>query len=220
MKFRKAKQDDKEEILALYQSLIGTPYCAWGNGYPGEQEFDYDMKRNALFCMENEAGALLLECLRAFTGIEELCFLPVNPDYYIWTGMVTGIDGLKMRSNGYAGTWLLLQSESQVKKLRMLATIYSMDYPDLVDSVELARRLAKEEAAGQCIRSRHGIVLFTEEGLVYMDGTNPDNDWELKYPIYENDCYYEMLRFAYRKQVSGELENYCAWKAWLNRNFT
>ena len=54
MKFRKAKQDDKEEILALYQSLIGTPYCAWGNGYPGEQEFDYDMKRNALFCMENE----------------------------------------------------------------------------------------------------------------------------------------------------------------------
>ena len=57
MKFRKAKQDDKEEILALYQSLIGTPYCAWGNGYPGEQEFDYDMKRNALFCMENEQGA-------------------------------------------------------------------------------------------------------------------------------------------------------------------
>ena len=48
MKFRKAKQDDKEEILALYQSLIGTPYCAWGNGYPGEQEFDYDMKRKAL----------------------------------------------------------------------------------------------------------------------------------------------------------------------------
>ena len=32
MKFRKAKQDDKEEILALYQSLIGTPYCAWGTG--------------------------------------------------------------------------------------------------------------------------------------------------------------------------------------------
>lgn len=117
-----------------------------------------------------EAGALLLECLRAFTGIEELCFLPVNPDYYIWTGMVTGIDGLKMRSNGYAGTWLLLQSESQVKKLRMLATIYSMDYPDLVDSVELARRLAKEEAAGQCIRSRHGIVLFTEEDLcIWME---------------------------------------------------
>ena len=149
-----------------------------------------------------EAGALLLECLRAFTGIEELCFLPLNPDYYIWTGTVTGIDGLKMRSNGYAGTWLLLQSESQVKKLRMLATIYSMDYPNLVDSDELARRLAKEEAAGQCIRSRHGIVLFTEEGLVYMDGTNPDNDWELKYPIYENDCYYEMLR--HRPRLFGD----------------
>lgn len=167
-----------------------------------------------------EAGAVLLESLRKFTGVEELSFHQVNPDYYIWTGTVTGIDGLKLRDNGCAGTWLLLQSESQVKKLRMLATIYSMDYPELVDSDELARRLAKEEAAGQCIRSKHGIVLFTEDGLVYMDGTNPDNDWELKYPIYENDCYYAMLGFAYRKQVSGELENYCTWKAWLNKDFT
>ena len=41
MKFRKAKQDDKEEILALYQSLIGTPYGGWGNRYQGAQEFDY-----------------------------------------------------------------------------------------------------------------------------------------------------------------------------------
>ena len=48
MKFRKAKQDDKEEILALYQSLIGTPYCAWGNGYPGEQEFDYDLAKQKM----------------------------------------------------------------------------------------------------------------------------------------------------------------------------
>ena len=59
MWFRKAEPEDKEEILALYQSLIGTPYCAWGNGYPGEQEFDYDMSRNALFCMENECGEII-----------------------------------------------------------------------------------------------------------------------------------------------------------------
>lgn len=167
-----------------------------------------------------EAGAMLLESLRAFVGVEELYFLPVHPDYYIWTGTVTGIDGLKLRGNGCAGTWLLLQSESQVKKLRMLATIYSMDYPKLVDSDELARRLAKEEAAGQCIRSKHGIVLFTEDGLVYMDGTDPNNDWELEFPIYENDSYYAMLSFAYRKQVSGEVENYCTWKTWLNKDFT
>ncbi len=107
-----------------------------------------------------------------------------------------------MRSNGYAGTWLLLQSESQVKKLRILANIYSMDYPNLVDSMNWHADWQRRKPQGS-IRSRHGIVLFTEEGLVYMDGTNPDNDWELKYPIYENDCYYEMLRFAYRNRYTG-----------------
>ena len=118
-----------------------------------------------------EAGALLLECLRAFTGIEELCFLPVNPDYYIWTGMVTGIDGLKMRSNGYAGTWLLLQSESQVKKLRMLATIYSMDYPDLVDSLnwhaDWQRRKpqgsASEAGMGSCCLRKRDLCIWMEQ---------------------------------------------------------
>lgn len=224
--YRLEEIEELNNAWAVYDKKLNT-FFAFD---PAITTLQKDEKRNRVLvvCEDKElglidvieAGALLLECLRAFTGIEELCFLPLNPDYYIWTGTVTGIDGLKMRSNGYAGTWLLLQSESQVKKLRILATIYSMDYPNLVDSDELARRLAKEEAAGQCIRSRHGIVLFTEEGLVYMDGTNPDNDWELKYPIYENDCYYEMLRFAYRKQVSGELENYCAWKAWLNKDFT
>lgn len=59
MKFRKAVPEDKEEILALYQSLIGTPYCAWNNGYPGEQEFVYDLGRDSLFCMENEAGEII-----------------------------------------------------------------------------------------------------------------------------------------------------------------
>ena len=198
--YRLEEIEELNNAWAVYDKKLNT-FFAFD---PAITTLQKDEKRNRVLvvCEDKErglidvieAGALLLECLRAFTGIEELCFLPLNPDYYIWTGMV--------------------------KKLRMLATIYSMDYPDLVDSDELARRLAKEEAAGQCIRSRHGIVLFTEEGLVYMDGTNPDNDWELKYPIYENDCYYEMLRFAYRKQVSGELENYCAWKAWLNKDFT
>lgn len=167
-----------------------------------------------------EMNALLLESLRQFLGGKDPVFLPVNPDYYIWTGTMTGIDGLKIRRNAYAGTWLLLQSESQVKKLRMLATIYNMDYPNLVVSDELARRLAKEEAAGQCIRSKHGIVLLTEDGLVYMDDVTSENDWELTYPIYNDDHYFSLLAFAYRKQVSGEVENYCMWKAWIDKEWT
>lgn len=189
-----------------------------------------DVKTNRMFmvCADDtygmidiiEMNALLLDPIRQFMCVNELYFRPLDPDYYIWTGMMTGIDGLKIRHNARAGTWLLLQSESQVKKLRMLATIYNMDYPTLVPSDEVARRLAKEEAAGQCIRSKHGIVLITEDGLVYMDESNPDNDWELTYPVYNDDNYLSLLAFAYRKQVSGEVENYCMWKSWIDREWT
>lgn len=192
--------------------------------------FQKDEKGNRLFmiCEEEafgmidliEMNALLIKPLKQFLGVEELLFQPLNGDYYIWTGMMTGIDGLKIRRNAYAGTWLLLQSESQVRKLRMLATIYSMDYPNLAGTDETARRLAKEEAAGQCIRCKRGILLLTEDGLIYMDDENPDNDWELTYPIYNNDHYYEMLAFAYRKQVTGEVDNYCMWKEWIDSEWT
>lgn len=192
--------------------------------------FQKDEKGNRLFlvCEDMVCGmidiiemnALLLKPMKQVLGVGELVFQPINPDFYIWTGTMTGIDGLKIRRNAYAGTWLLLQSESQVKKLRMLATIYNMDYPNLVGTDEMARRLAKEEAAGQCIRSKHGILLFTEDGLIYMDDQNPDNDWELTYPIYNDDHYLELLAFAYRKQLSGEVENYCMWKAWIEKEWT
>ena len=59
MQFRKAVWEDKTEILALYRALVGTPYCAWTEAYPGESDFDYDMERDALFCMENEMGEII-----------------------------------------------------------------------------------------------------------------------------------------------------------------
>jgi len=42
--FMHAKDSDKEEILALYHSLVGTEYCAWTQEYPGEKEFAYEMR--------------------------------------------------------------------------------------------------------------------------------------------------------------------------------
>ena len=57
--FMHAKDSDKEEILALYHSLVGTEYCAWTQEYPGEKEFAYDMGRDALFCLKNDKGEIL-----------------------------------------------------------------------------------------------------------------------------------------------------------------
>lgn len=57
--FVKASVADKKEILALYRSLVGTPYCAWTEEYPGEQEIDGDLARDALYCLKNNRGEIL-----------------------------------------------------------------------------------------------------------------------------------------------------------------
>jgi L-amino acid N-acyltransferase YncA len=51
MEFRRARREEAEEILQLYQSLIGTEYCVWTENYPTEREVEFDLSRNALFCL-------------------------------------------------------------------------------------------------------------------------------------------------------------------------
>ena len=69
MEFRRARREEAEEILQLYRSLIGTEYCVWTENYPTEREVEFDLSRNALFCLyermpepdEREQGARLSE---------------------------------------------------------------------------------------------------------------------------------------------------------------
>ena len=69
MEFRKVKREEAEEILQLYHSLIGTEYCVWTENYPTEREVEFDLSRNALFCLyekmlepdERKQGARLSE---------------------------------------------------------------------------------------------------------------------------------------------------------------
>ena len=60
MEFRRANREEAEEILQLYRSLIGTEYCAWTENYPTEQEVEFDLSRDALFCLrETTTGDLI-----------------------------------------------------------------------------------------------------------------------------------------------------------------
>ena len=52
--FEHAKESEAEEVLALYRSLVGTPFCAWTADYPARSDVDFDLSRNALFCLRNE----------------------------------------------------------------------------------------------------------------------------------------------------------------------
>lgn len=59
LKFGQADGQDKTEILALYQSLVGTEFCAWTKDYPGEKDIEGDLSRDGLFCLKNPEGRIV-----------------------------------------------------------------------------------------------------------------------------------------------------------------
>lgn len=53
-----ASEGDKEEILALYRSMIGGK-ADWNEDYPCMDTITFDISRDALFVMKNEYGELI-----------------------------------------------------------------------------------------------------------------------------------------------------------------
>ncbi len=53
-----AAREDKEEILALYKTMLHGP-ADWNEHYPSEDTIDFDMSRNALYVMKNELGEII-----------------------------------------------------------------------------------------------------------------------------------------------------------------
>ena len=52
--FEHVKKSEAEDVLSLYLSLVGTPFCAWTADYPARSDVDFDLSRNALFCLRDE----------------------------------------------------------------------------------------------------------------------------------------------------------------------
>lgn len=51
LNFRTAFDEDAAEILALYKSMLGEPFCAWDESYPGEEDIKQDLASRNLFVM-------------------------------------------------------------------------------------------------------------------------------------------------------------------------
>lgn len=55
-KFKLAKMVEAEEILAFYQSFIGTEGCTWDEGYPAMEHVCMDIEKENLFLVRDEKG--------------------------------------------------------------------------------------------------------------------------------------------------------------------
>ena len=52
--FEHVKESEADKVLSLYRSLVGTPFCAWTADYPARSDVEFDLFRNALFCLRDE----------------------------------------------------------------------------------------------------------------------------------------------------------------------
>ncbi len=50
---------DADEILRLYKMQLGRPFCPWNENYPEKDTIAFDLSRDALFVMKNEAGEIV-----------------------------------------------------------------------------------------------------------------------------------------------------------------
>lgn len=53
-----AREEDSEEILALYRSMLYGP-ADWNEQYPNEDTIKFDLSRNALYVMKNPEGEII-----------------------------------------------------------------------------------------------------------------------------------------------------------------
>lgn len=53
-----ATREDKEEILALYRTMLYGP-AEWNEYYPDEETIEFDLSRNALFVMKNSQEQII-----------------------------------------------------------------------------------------------------------------------------------------------------------------
>lgn len=53
-----ATKDDKEELLALYHSMIGGP-CEWDEHYPDDNTIAFDLKNEDLYVMKNDKNEIV-----------------------------------------------------------------------------------------------------------------------------------------------------------------
>ena len=56
---RYVKAEDEEEVMNIYQSLIGTAGCTWNSEYPSMEDVRMDTKNSALYCMVDENSYII-----------------------------------------------------------------------------------------------------------------------------------------------------------------
>ncbi len=76
MTFRPARPGEEAAVMALYHSLIGTPFCAWDDTYPNPACVADDVKNEALYVLDSPDGLIAAGAFR---------YWPEHDPAAVWT---------------------------------------------------------------------------------------------------------------------------------------
>lgn len=125
---QEAREEDKEEILSLYRSAIGTEGCTWSKQYPSDDTISFDLSRHSLFCLRDEdrkiTGVITIDAdeevealscwSKELTPVAELSRLGVRKDLY-GQGIAKMLmdQGIKLlKEKGYKAVHFLVAKEN------------------------------------------------------------------------------------------------------------
>jgi ribosomal protein S18 acetylase RimI-like enzyme len=134
-KIVRAVEEDRREILALYDMQKGREFCPWDEDYPSNETIDFDLSRDALFVLkedgiikasisiDDDEQVNSLPCWNKELSPEgELSRLAVLPGEqnkgYARIMMQFGMDELRRR--GYRGIHILV-GKHNIKAIRSYA---------------------------------------------------------------------------------------------------
>ena len=126
MLFRKAETCEAEAIRALYQAVIGTPFCTWDESYPGEAEIAGDLSAGTLYVLEENhqtIGAISIvpeneldhfSCWSVKENAREFARVVIKPDQQHKGLSVYLVEGVirKLQKQGIAAIHIAVTKEN------------------------------------------------------------------------------------------------------------
>ncbi|MCR5670324.1 MAG: GNAT family N-acetyltransferase [Butyrivibrio sp.] len=67
-----ATENDREQILELYEKQKGREYCAWDEDYPSDETISFDLSRDALFVMKENGRVIAAISIEVDEAVDNL----------------------------------------------------------------------------------------------------------------------------------------------------
>jgi ribosomal protein S18 acetylase RimI-like enzyme len=67
-----ATEDDRRQIMELYQAQKGKEFCAWDEDYPSNETIDFDLSRDSLFIIKEDGKVIAAISIEEDEAVDSL----------------------------------------------------------------------------------------------------------------------------------------------------